>query len=522
MAGTKWAMHWQETKVFDINAVGLGCDELELMTSAGKSLAREASNSVQDVPWNGEIWFLCGPGNNGGDGFVAAQEFSRLFPVKQGLAVRVFATHEEQKTMASRLVRARNSEHDFPVHVWESGRWTGSVPEDRRVLLLVDCMLGVGQGPPGKDCEPRGLISEVIDWLHARFEIDKPRILACDVPTGLGSSKAMNAGRTLTFHAPKMGLLDEDDNPVPGVGGVRVASLPWPDETTDPGPGDLTRYPLPAPDASKGDRGRVLVIGGGPYHGAPLLSAMAAARVGADLVHVAMPIKASERADWPVDIIPEEIPDSEILTSDSISHIKNRLDKGRGVQSLVIGPGLGRAEETLEAVRELLVLAASKGIPTVVDADAIAALPKKAWPSGLVGVATPHLKEFKDWLEELPPHIMFRGVLDYSMLRRNSEDEENAVIICTGATDELFGLNERHAICDGGSASMAMGGTGDVLAGAIGGLMAIGMSPWAASRLATWLLRRAGESAEEELGPGMLASDIPSHIAKVLAQRLET
>ena len=111
---------------------------------------------------------------------------------------------------------------------------------------------------------------------------------------------------------------------------------------------------------------------------------------------------------------------------------------------------------------------------------------------------------------------------EYSMIRRYSIDEENSVIVCTGAIDELFGLNDRHAICDGGSANMAMGGTGDVLAGAIGGLLAIGMSPWAASRLATWMMRRAGEFAEKELGPGMLASDIPIYLAKVLAQRVET
>ena len=522
MAGTKWTMHWEETKVFDVNAVALGFEEIELMNSAGESLAREALASLPGKSPRGEIWFICGPGNNGGDGFVAAQAFSRMVSVNDGLIVRVFATHEEQKSIVSRIARARNSDYKFPIHVWNSGRWTGNVPSDRRVLLIVDCMLGVGQGSPGKESKPRGLILEVMEWLHARFEVESPRILACDVPTGLGSSMALNAGRTLTFHSEKMGLLDEGGKPLPGVGGVKVADLPWPVETTDPGPGDLSRYPLPLPDARKGDRGRVLVVGGGPYHGAPLLSAMAAARVGADLIHVAMPSKAGERVEWPLDIIREELPDDEYLSKQSIAVLKQRLEQGRGVQSIVIGPGLGKAEETLDAVRELLVIAASKRIPTVIDADAIAALPKKTWPTDLIGVVTPHVNEFKDWLADVPAHVVMNAYQEYSMNRRYSADEENSVIVCTGAIDELFGLNDRHAICDGGSANMAMGGTGDVLAGAIGGLLAIGMSPWAASRLATWMMRRAGEFAEKELGPGMLASDIPIYLAKVLAQRVET
>jgi len=522
MAGARWTMHWEETKVFDVNAVALGVNELDLMMAAGQALAQEAKSSIRDISLIGEIWFICGPGNNGGDGFVAAEEFQAMYSANNEPQVRVLATHEEQKSIASRIVRSRLGEGDIPLHVWESGRWSRPLPTDRRILMLVDCMLGVGQGGPGESALPRGRIAEVIDWLQSRFEVQFPRVLACDVPTGWGSSCAMNAGRTLTFHSDKIGLTLEDGTPAPGIGGIKVAELPWPANTVDPGPGDLIRYPPLPTDAKKGDRGRVLVVGGGPYHGAPLLAGMAAARMGADLIHVAMPENAANRADWPAEIIPEILPDRDHLSIASVEMIEERMNSGRGVQALVIGPGLGTDEETIAAVRRILVHAASKGVPTVIDADAIHALPVAAWPVDLVGVATPQLKEFKAWLKQTPPFEMFRDALNYSLWKENSLEEENAALICTGEIDELFGLGARYSVCEGGSARMAMGGTGDLLAGAIGGLMAVGMSPWSATRLAAWLMRRAGEMAEAELGPGMVASDIPLYLAKALAQRLET
>lgn len=515
-------MHWEETKVFDVNAVALGVNELDLMMAAGRALAQEVKYSINHGSLIGEIWFICGPGNNGGDGFVAAEEFLAMHAQNHEIKVRVLATHEEQKTLASRIVCARLTEGDIPIHVWDSGRWSRPLPTERRILMLVDCMLGVGQGGPGESALPRGRIAEVMDWLYSRFEVGFPWVLACDVPTGWGSSRPLNANMTLTFHSDKIGLTLENGQHAPGVGGIKVAELPWPGETVDPGPGDMIRYPPLSSDAKKGDRGRVLVVGGGPYHGAPLLAGMAAARMGADLIHVAMPENAAQRADWPAEIIPEILPDKNHLSIASVERIEERMNSGRGVQALVIGPGLGTDDETIAAVRRILVHAASKGIPTVVDADAIHAMPVAAWPVDLVGVATPQLKEFKAWLGQISPYEMFKDALNYSLWRENSLDEEKAALICTGELDELFGLGARYSVCDGGSPRMAMGGTGDLLAGAIGGLMAVGMSPWSATRLAAWLMRRAGEMAEAELGPGMVASDIPLYLAKALAQRLET
>ena len=97
-----------------------------------------------------------------------------------------------------------------------------------------------------------------------------PRVLAADLPTGVGDQRSVRAIRTITFHQPKLSMYGEDGRLYPEVGALIVAQLPWPSATTDVGPGDALRYPSIDPFSStKGDRGRVLVIGGGPFHGAP-------------------------------------------------------------------------------------------------------------------------------------------------------------------------------------------------------------------------------------------------------------
>ena len=244
----------------------------------------------------GRVLFLCGPGNNGGDGFVAAcSEFL------SGRSA-VVASRPNSNTDASS--QARSIAEESPgVHVWPSrpdGDWG----------LVVDCLLGAGGGGPGSSL--RGPISEMSDWARS---LGAP-VLACDIPTGLGGPDCLRASKTLTFHSTKSGMSQED------CGEILVSDLPWPSEIQDCGPGDSQRYPSLEPGAKKGDRGRLLVIGGGPYHGAPILSGLAAARSGCDLVHVAMPKKAASRCEWPNSIIPEELPDADFLTMSSTASIE--------------------------------------------------------------------------------------------------------------------------------------------------------------------------------------------------------
>ncbi|MBR84341.1 MAG: hypothetical protein CMA85_00115 [Euryarchaeota archaeon] len=467
----RWEMSWPEVAVLDGNAAALGIPESKLMEAAGLTLAEAAREMSQ-----GPVLVMCGPGNNGGDGFVAARHLREW-----GLSTTVLASHTTSRGESA--ISARDSAGE--IAVWPDR------PEGTH-SLIVDCLLGAGAGL-GDSLRPP--IAQIAAWAAA---LDVP-VLACDIPTGLGGPDVLAADATITYHSMKQGLQSTE------AGEVTVSELPWPAEVEDCGPGDAKRYPRLDAGARKGDRGRLWVIGGGPYHGAPILAGMAAARSGCDLVHVAMPSSAASRAEWPASLIPEILPDSEMLTEESLEAISTALPK-LGVNALVIGPGLGRDEATTKAVSSILHMAAHSGTPVVIDADAISALPSGEWPQGLLGVATPHAGEAERWLGEISAS---QAIEDCS--------DEDVTIVVTGAEDLLTGPGGRSCKATGGHPRMAVGGTGDLLAGTIGGLLAQGMAAWPAARLGCALLREAGVRAAEQAGPGLLAEDVPVEIAKVLA-----
>ena len=474
-----WLLDWREVAVFDANAEALGAKVSTLMGAAGKALARKAAAMVP----KGEILILCGPGNNGGDGFAAAIQLAEM----DG-QVRVIASHDSQKGAAATSFRKSCKDAGVDVEIWSKKSKFGS-PK-----LLVDCLLGVGL-----EDAPRGVIREVIEWVKPN---NPPLILACDIPSGLGSDIFLAADETLTFHAEKQGMEPQD------VGEVIIAPLPFPARTTDCGPGDALRYPSLDPSAHKGQRGKLLIIGGGPYHGAPILSGRAAARSGCDLIHVAMPRFAVSQATWPDHLISKQISDENILGERGTEDLLKIISE-QSFDAVLIGPGLGRKQETMDATRELLEKLAELEIPAVIDADAIYALDNGKWPKNLLGVATPHARELRMWLWDTKPE---------DALSEEGVSGESRVIVRTGPVDQLTGLDGRYCECSGGHPRMATGGTGDLLAGMIAGLLAQGMKPWPAARLACAVMREAGVQTALEFGPGLLATDVPPHIARVLAK----
>ena len=460
----RWIMSPQEVAILDSNAAALGADMDELMNTAAEHLA----NALEGAPL--PIWILCGPGNNGGDGFKLATMLEDCC---------VVATHDKQKTPLAQ--RARDG--------WKGTIFTTDSLPEVAPAVIVDCLLGAGSY--GK---PRGEIIRLMESIPGR-----PMVLACDMPSGCGTGISFNAFRTVTFEAPKSNMVSDDGQLLPEVGDLFIAPIGWPEETLDPGPGDLLRYPHPVEGQIKGERGRVLIVGGGPYHGAPILSGMAAARMGVDLVHVAMPKAAAARAKWPNELIQEAMDDEEIITD--VSGLIKRCSSGRGVQAMVIGPGMGDDPASLEAVKTLIQ--ATPNIPKVIDADAIKAL--DGWPEDLSGVVTPHQRELETWIgdiESVPDLLAGSG--------------ERRVVIRTGAEDIIVGSAGRGGIGTGGNPRMSMGGTGDLLAGCIGGLLGLGLSPWSASRLGVHLMRTAGKIAGDEIGPGMVADDIPPYLSRAL------
>ena len=503
----RWCMHWAEVGVFDDNATSFGIDVSNLMEAAGQGLAAQAIRMLDSMDKKrGPIWILCGPGNNGGDGFAAA-----LGLIEEGVDVRLLATHLIQRGAAAQDYRERCSAANIPLSIWPEVQSTIGTGHP---ALIVDCLVGAGPGHAG--VRLRGDVASVRNWLAESRGRDSP-VLACDMPTGLGGPDVIKATATVTYHAEKWALRDTNGNVQPDVGEIHTANLPWPARVEDCGPGDARRHPPIRADARKGDRGRLLIVGGGPYHGAPILAGLAAERSGCDLIHLAMPTEAVERAEWPLSLIPEPISDSSHLTSLSVGAILDRVLTGRGCQAVLIGPGLGREDASIDAVCEIIEKLVESNIPLIIDADAIRALPSHAWPAGMVGVVTPHAAEMAHWLGASDPAEILQIRARRDGIARVVEDE-SCVIVRTGAEDELWAPGGRHCFATGGHARMSVGGTGDLLSGCIAGLIAQGMSPWAASRLGCALLRSAGASAAIEFGPGLSASDVPAHIARTLAK----
>ncbi len=474
-----WEMNWLEVSVFDRNAIALGIDEWELMNSAADELVKEITKSSIGK----DVLFICGPGNNGGDGFLASKKLLQL-----GWNVGILASHEYSKTKISS--KARDKIDDNKIHVWPK------IP-DHEYTLIIDCLLGAGSSGYGTPL--RSPINEIVSWIKSK----SIPILSCDIPTGIGGNNALKPAKTLTFHSSKKFLNSSE------VGEIIIAPLPWPREVEDCGIGDIHRYPKISKNSRKGDRGRCLVVGGGPYHGAPILAGMAAARSGCDLVSVAMPKHASNRVKWPNTLIPIELTDSDFLTNSSYDKIVDYI-LSNSIDSVVIGPGLGKNENTIDTCRKLLNFVANNKIQTVVDADAISALPPETWPDGMLGVTTPHKSEAKAWLSDTTTSQALSNTV-----------EEEAVIIVTGPVDELTGPEGRYCYAKGGNPRMAVGGTGDLLAGLIGGLMAQGMNPWPAARLGCSLLREAGTKESDNSGPGMIADDIIPQIARTITEWLD-
>ena len=168
---------------------------------------------------------------------------------------------------------------------------------------------------------------------------------------------------------------------------------------------------------------------------------------------------------------------------------------------MVIGPGMGDNPESLEAVR--LLIQSTPNIPKVIDADAIKAL--DGWPENLLGIVTPHQKELENWVGSIDavPDLI-------------TGSRESRVVIRTGAEDIIIGAGGRGGIGKGGNPRMSMGGTGDLLAGCLGGLLGLGLSPWSAARLGVHLMRVAGKLAGDEIGPGMVAEDVPPYLTRAL------
>ncbi len=470
-----------EFRVIDVNATHWGVSVDALMEQAGCAVA----DLVMDrYPGEGKIAVVCGSGNNGGDGFVAARH---LIPYRDVDVLLV---------KPSSTIRSDAAQRNFQLVEDRSMPFQGA--DLKEYSLVIDAALGLGV--VGEIREPFATVIEALAGFRGP-------LVSVDCPSGLGGNKTVVPDVTVTFHDIKEGM-DETE-----CGEIVITDIGIPAEAVEfTGPGEAQRYPFPRPSSHKGENGRVLVVGGGPYTGAPALAGIAAYRAGGDLVRVMVPRTIH-------DIVSSYSPDLICHGLDGTflqrNHIEEVLQLCERVDAVLIGPGLGNDEETLRAINTILD---ECDRPLVVDADAIAALGRRfqelKFENG--AVITPHRRELEkltgsetpDDKDELAEHV------------RATAAALGATILLKGQVDIVS--DGRHIKYNrSGNVSMTVGGTGDVLAGIVAGLLSKGCSPYDSARLGVYINGVSGERAFENQGYGMIASDILHHIGPSMMDALE-
>lgn len=469
----------------DRNAAALGVPTRVLMESSGNAVAR----AVRDVAEpSSTVALVAGRGNNGGDGFVAARFL------------------DDYDVTVSLLGRPENIATDISRANWDAldsaETSTESVTDSQDLDLgdpdvIVDGLLGTGVS--GEPREPERTAIEQINATDVHVvSIDVPSGL--DADTGEAPGACVSADTVVTFHDQKPGLADGETG---ATWEVVVADIGIPDAAeTFVGPGDLLSLSRPG-DAHKGDFGRVLVVGGGPYTGAPALSAQATLRGGADLAFVLCPDPVADTIQgYAADLIVDDFAGAH-FQSEHVDTVLRKVEKF-DIDVLVLGPGLGDRSDTMTAVEELLAEYDGLG---VVDADALQVVPEVETNATLV--CTPHQGELRkmggpsvdDWETRADEVTAFAAELGHTILVKGEYDI---------ATD-----GETTRVNRTGNPGMTVGGTGDVLAGVTAALLAT-QEPIQAAALGAYVNGLAGDSVVEESGYGLTASDLLPAIPRAL------
>jgi NAD(P)H-hydrate epimerase len=461
----------------DRNAAALGVPQKQLMESSGNAVAREVREHAEP---DGSVLLVAGRGNNGGDA-LAATRFLDAYDCRVVLLGR-------RETITTDIAREnldalREAEYDVET-VTDSRDFslTGS-DQDDDPDLIVDAMLGTGV--TGALREPEASVAKAINAADAPvLSVDVPS--GVDADTGEAAGIAIDADHVVTFHDDKPGL-DAVDAAVTVVDiGIPAAAEQF------VGPGDLLALSRDL-ESHKGQHGEVLVIGGGPYTGAPALSAQAALRAGADLVRVACPSHVAREVQAYEESLIVTPFDGEGLAP---IHVEDLLDQAAEHDAVVLGPGLGNADAALSAVRDFLTVFDGRA---VVDADALAVVPEVDTDATLL--CTPHQGELQnmggetvsDWRERADLVEAFAAEIGQTLLVKGRYD-----VISDGTETRVNRT---------GNPGMTVGGTGDVLAGAAGALAST-LDPLQAGAVAAYANGAAGDAVVEESGYGLLATDL--------------
>jgi len=470
-----------EMRVLDVNSEFYGVPTQTLMDNAGRAIADAVLKKYSGAR---RVVVLCGSGNNGGDGLVAAR-----YLLESGIDARVCLIVKELKTDLARKALSAFQKR------------AGKLSECKADVLgsadvVIDAMLGIGSSG-----EPREPYASAIKAVNA----SKKPVVAVDIPSGLGTSNSVKPDLTVTFQGIKEGM-DKSS-----CRDILVVDIGIPKEAMErTGPGEMTLYPVPKRDSHKHDNGTILVVGGGPYHGAPVFSGLAAYRTGVDLVHLAVPEKiATMAASNSPSLIIHQLPGDRI-SEPGISRLIPLLKE---FDAVVVGPGAGRDEGTLKAMLRLIK---ESTIPMVIDADGFSALAID--PTAVNGkrcILTPHSSELNLLLKASGISQTGRdGAIELAKRLK-------IVVLVKGRIDIITDgsrTKENHF----GNPGMTVGGTGDVLSGCCAALLAKGLGPFDAARLGVYIVTMAGDLVFNEKGYGLMADDVIEAIPTILVKHLET
>ncbi len=483
-------------RVLEINSQYFGISLLQLMENAGKNVAHEIAFRF---PEKKRIAIFCGLGGNGGDGFVAARHLLSL-----GYRISVIIAGKSKWINHEASLKnwfALKNLKDY-ISIKEISDSSDSL--DVKADLVIDALLGTGS--KGKLRQPVKKLVEYINSLDVQ-------IVAVDIPTGIDSDTggtsgtAVKANMTITFHKLKPGLIIAKSF----CGKIIVSDIGLPLEIEKlVGPGDISLISSARElNSHKGDFGTLLVIGGNKlFSGAPALASLSALRIGVDIVYTASPEKtASIIASMSPNLIAIKLKGKHV-SSNNINSLVPFIKKS---DAIVLGPGLGVNTETLEFVELCINEIEKLGKPLILDADGINAFSTFKRFLSNPFVLTPHLGEFG----KLSGKILPDNIEKRSKEVRKISSKLNAVIVLKGKKDIICD-SERTKINNSGNPGMTVGGTGDVLAGIIGGLVAQKNDLFEAAVAGAYINGLSGDFAAEKMGYHLLATDLLEWIPQII------
>lgn len=487
----------REMRALELNAEYFGVSRLQLMESAGRSVALETASRFKP---NKRITLFCGLGGNGGDGFAAARHLlSRGFgDITIVLAGKAKDVSDESAKQNFAALQSLSSE----VPIIEA--YDSTLIPETEADVVVDALLGTGT---------KGRLKPPVLQLVRKINSMKAFKIAVDVPTGVDADtgvvlgEAVRAHLTVTFHRTKPGLKKAKKH----VGELLVCDIGIPKRFEDfAGPGDVLLVTLNRPaESHKGDFGRLLVIGGSEtYSGAPALVASAAYRTGVDLAYIAAPeMTASTISSMSPDLITIKL-GGRNLNPKNVDVLRDFIQK---VDAVAMGPGLGMRHETGEVVKEIISEIETAQKPLLLDADGLKAFAEFKRKLKIPSVFTPHAGEYAILAGHRLPDSLHARIEDV----RKEAEKLDAVILLKGAVD-IISDGKRVKLNFTGNPGMTVGGTGDVLSGVVGALLAQKVDVFEAAVAGAFVNGAAGDLVAEEKGYHMVASDLFDWIPMVL------